>query len=50
VGWYLEATTKRELEADAGEACEFPIAAGNVDGDSEGEGERAQAQQLPSAN
>ena len=28
VGWYLEAMTKRELEADAGEACELPIAAG----------------------
>lgn len=41
--WYLEAVAKRELEADAGEACEFPIAAGNVDG----EGERAQARQLP---
>jgi hypothetical protein len=38
VRWYLEAVAKRELEADAGEACEFPIAAGNVDG------ERAQVQ------
>lgn len=31
-GRYLEAMTKRELEVDAAEACELPIAAGGGGG------------------
>lgn len=48
-GWYLEAVTKRELEADDGEACELPIAAGG--GGGHGSSSTAsvlrRAQQLP---
>lgn len=43
---YLEAMTKRELEADADEACELPIAAGGGGSRLVGAGERARAQAL----